>query len=269
MGLADVRALRERTVEAPLAAAAVEAAGGADELTAALEELEAAAAAELESQGFTAAEIGVERRAHVKYQGTDVALAVPWGEAGAMAAAFTALHRSRYGFLTPGRPLVIDALAVEAVGPGADAGPAVGDFQPAQAASHVVPAPRERVPVYTSGAWRETPVYERAELPRGARLAGPAIVCEPTSTTVLEPGWQAEVLAAGELLLRRISPAAPPSADSSPSGPASPPWELRSAWWRRRRGSPGWPTSSPRKSTAGSGGGARRGSRLPSSSCTS
>src|SRR5450756_2224422 len=48
MGLADVRALRERTVEAPLAAAAGEAAGGgapggANELTAALEELEAAA----------------------------------------------------------------------------------------------------------------------------------------------------------------------------------------------------------------------------------
>src|SRR5450756_1452430 len=74
MGLADVRSLRERTVEAPLAAVAGEAAGGgapggANELTAALEELEAAAVAELESQGFTAAQIDVERRAHVKYQG--------------------------------------------------------------------------------------------------------------------------------------------------------------------------------------------------------
>jgi len=224
MGLADVRALRERTVEAPLAAAAGEAAGGgapggANELTAALEELEAAAVAELESQGFTAAQIDVERRAHLKYQGTDVALAVPWGEAGVMAAAFTALHRSRYGFLMPGRPLVIDALAVEAVGPGAEAGPAADVFQPAPAAPDAEPAPRERVPVYTCGAWRDTPVYERAALPRGAYLAGPAIVCEPTSTTVLEPGWQAEVLAAGELLLRRSSPAAPPSADPTQRSP--------------------------------------------------
>jgi len=224
MGLADVRALRERTVEAPLEAAAGEAAGGgapggANELTAALEQLEAAAVAELESQGFTAAQIDVERRAHLKYQGTDVALAVPWGEAGAMAAAFTALHRSRYGFLMPGRPLVIDALAVEAVGPGAEAGPAAAVAQPAQASQDAEPAPRERVPVYTCGAWRDTPVYERAALPRGARLAGPAIVLEPTSTTVLEPGWQAEVLAAGELLLRRRSPAAPPSADPTQRSP--------------------------------------------------
>jgi len=220
MGVADVRALRERTVEAPLAAAAGEAAGGgANGLTATLEELEAAAAAELESQGFTAAQIDVECRAHLKYQGTDAALAVPWGEAGAMAAAFTALHRSRYGFLMPGRPLVIDALAVEAVGPGAEAGPAADVFQPAQAAPDAEPAPRERVPVYTCGAWRDTPVYERAALRRGARLVGPAIVLEPTSTTVLEPGWQAEVLAAGELLLRRSSQAAPPSADPAQRSP--------------------------------------------------
>ena len=72
MGLADVRALRERSVEAPLE----EAGGGA--AAAALAELEAAAVAELELQGIPAAEARVERRGHVKYQGTDVALPVPW-----------------------------------------------------------------------------------------------------------------------------------------------------------------------------------------------
>ncbi len=231
MGLADVRALRERTMEVPLEEAAGEAAGSAapgaargaaHELTAALEELEAAAAAELASQGFTAGQIEIERRAHLKYQGTNVALAVPWGEAGAMAAAFTTLHRSRYGFLMPGRPLVIDTLAVEAVGPGADAtadGGAEATGQPAAGASGAAPAPRERVPMYTSGAWHDAPVYVRTALPRGARLSGPAIVCEPTSTTVIEPGWTAEVLAAGELLLRRASPAAPPSADPAQRSP--------------------------------------------------
>jgi 5-oxoprolinase (ATP-hydrolysing) len=213
MGLADVRALRERTVEAPLDGGSC---GVTDELTAALAGLEAAAVAELESQGFAAAQIDVERRAHVKYQGTDVALAVPWGGAGAMAAAFTTLHRSRYGFLMSGRRLVIDALAVEAVGPGADADQGADT---AKAASNVAPVPRERVPMYTAGAWHETPVYERAALPRGARRPRAAIVCEPTSTTVLEPGWQAEVLAAGELLLRRRSPAAPRSADPARRSP--------------------------------------------------
>ena len=36
---------------------------------------------------------------------------------------------------------------------------------------------------------------------------------------MVEPGWRAEVLAAGELLLRRISPAAPPSADPAQRSP--------------------------------------------------
>ena len=212
MGLADVRALRERTVEAPLES-------DGDELRVTLEELEAAAVAELEDQGFAADRIRVERRTHLKYEGTDVALAVPWADADVLAKAFTALHRSRYGFLMPGRRLVIDALAVEAVGPGADAGPAADVFQPAPAGPDAAPAPRERVPMYTSGAWHDAPVYERAALPCGALLDGPAIVCEPTSTTVLEPGWQAQVLAAGELLLRRGSPAAPPSADPAQRSP--------------------------------------------------
>ena len=216
MGLADVRALRERTVEAPLESAAPGAAAGgeAHELTAALAELEAAAVTELTKQGFTAAQITLERRALVKYQGTDVALGVPWGDAGTMAAAFTALHRSRYGFLLPGRQLVIDALSVEAAGPGADPGPAAD-----AAAQGDMTAPRERVPMYTAGAWHDVPVYERAALRRGARLSGPAIVCEPTSTTVVEPGWQAEVLTAGELLLRRSSPALTPSADPARRSP--------------------------------------------------
>ena len=125
MGLADVRALRERTVERPLSDGRrrrVRSPATERALTATLAELEAAAVGGARRPGLRAAQIIVERRAHLKYQGTDVALAVPWGDADAMAAAFTALHRGRYGFLMPGRGLVIDALSVEAIGPGADAG---------------------------------------------------------------------------------------------------------------------------------------------------
>jgi 5-oxoprolinase (ATP-hydrolysing) len=54
--------------------------------------------------------------------------------------------------------------------------------------------------------WHETPVYERAALGAGATLAGPAIVVEPHATTVIEPGWRAEVHARGTLLLTRDAP---------------------------------------------------------------
>ena len=211
MGLADVRALRERTVELPLDEAVAAAA------EAALDELASAAANELAAQGFAAGDVVVRRRAHVKYEGTDVALDVPWGPPREAADAFLALHQRRYGFLMSGRGLVLATLAVEAVGPGAaDAAPDVAG--PADAGGGSAAAP-VTVPAYMARTWHETPVYERAALTRGARLAGPVIVREPTSTTVVEPGWEAELLTGGELLLRRGSPPAPPPADLSRRSP--------------------------------------------------
>jgi N-methylhydantoinase A len=43
------------------------------------------------------------------------------------------------------------------------------------------------------GDYAPCPIYDRAGLPVGARLTGPAVVEEPDSTTVLPPGAVAEV----------------------------------------------------------------------------
>ncbi len=58
----------------------------------------------------------VERRAHVRYAGTQAALEVPLGPG--VRDDFTAAHRTRFGFATPERPLVVEAVAVEAIAPG-------------------------------------------------------------------------------------------------------------------------------------------------------
>ena len=49
----------------------------------------------------------------------------------------------------------------------------------------------------------DTPVWDRVELPAGTRLDGPAIVLEPACTTLVPPGWRADVTPAGHLLMRR------------------------------------------------------------------
>lgn len=233
MGLADVRALRERTVEMPLEEFA------ADTVADALAEVGATALEELARQGLTGAAVRLQRRAHVKYQGTDVSLQVPWGPPDEMETAFLDLHRARYGFLMPGRALTLEAVSAEAIGPGAEvgAGATVGAAGGARAAAGSATAttsaqqtrtppavdtplaPRETATVFTNGRGHDAPVYVRADLSPGATLEGPAIVCESTSTTVVEPGWQAEALAGGELLLRRVSPPARPSADPSTASP--------------------------------------------------
>ncbi|NJO16812.1 MAG: hypothetical protein HC877_14025 [Thioploca sp.] len=51
-----------------------------------------------------------------------------------------------------------------------------------------------------------TPIYSRQLLPIGYQLIGPAIIIEKTSTTVVEPGWQAEITARYDIVLTRHQP---------------------------------------------------------------
>ena len=154
MGLADVRALRERSVEAPLEEA------GSPAVTAALEELEAAAVDEVQRQGIAAADVRVERRAHVKYQGTDVALPVPLTTPEEMSASFLELHAARYGFLMPGaaspsrRSLPRRSAPPRARTP--VSAPAEDDSGAERAPA---PASRETARVFTGGGRREAPVF--------------------------------------------------------------------------------------------------------------
>jgi N-methylhydantoinase A len=48
-----------------------------------------------------------------------------------------------------------------------------------------------------------TSIYDRARLPLGARVPGPAIVEQPDTTTVIPPGRAAVVDPAGNLRIRR------------------------------------------------------------------
>jgi N-methylhydantoinase A len=54
---------------------------------------------------------------------------------------------------------------------------------------------------FDSDGWREASIYERDDLPPGFECAGPVIVEEPTSTTLVPPGTRLSVDALGNLLL--------------------------------------------------------------------
>src|SRR3954465_11559159 len=110
MGLADQTVMRERAVEAKLDAPDV-----LEEVT---EELASAAREELVRQGASAERIRLERRAHLKYDGTDTALIVALGPRERMVADFEAAYRKQFSFLMPGRAFVAEAVSVEAIAPG-------------------------------------------------------------------------------------------------------------------------------------------------------
>jgi N-methylhydantoinase A len=56
-------------------------------------------------------------------------------------------------------------------------------------------------PVVFTGLSHETPLFERAKLEHGNRIAGPAILVEYSSTLVLPPDWSLQVDPCGHLLM--------------------------------------------------------------------
>jgi 5-oxoprolinase (ATP-hydrolysing) len=196
MGLADIRANRSRAVVLPLAAAS----------EAALEnvrgELASAVRVELAEQGLAAAAMATEARAHIRYEGTDLALPVPLGDSSSMRAAFEREHRARFGFIYEAKPLVVEALEVEGSGGGARID------EPDQPLAEASVVATEVTRFFSEGEWREAAVYLRASLRPAHRVDGPALIIEPHQTIVVEPGWNAEVTAKDHIVLRRVAPRA-------------------------------------------------------------
>ncbi len=193
MGLADLRALRQLGVEAPL--------DGAMDLDLAMARLAAEAETALRDQHVPVRSVEIERRAFLRYAGTDTALEVPFGPPDDLRAAFDAAHLQRFGFLSPETPLVVETLTAEAIG-----APPEGRAAPAPEFPPGPPVALDTVTLLCGGADVEAGVFDRAALAPGAEIAGPAIVVEATATTVVEPGWRARVDPHRNLVLERAVP---------------------------------------------------------------
>jgi len=196
MGLADQTAIREGAVEAPLAPE------GMEDLARRLDALAEAGRTELLRQGAPAERIAAARRLHLRYQGTDTFLPVPFGTHGEVLAAFTEAHRRRFGFATPERPVIVEAAVAEVTA----AGERVEEAALPPRAPGEAPQPIDRIALFTGGAEHAAPVFDRETLRAGDRLPGPALIREANATTIVEPGWTAEVTPLNHLVLRRTEP---------------------------------------------------------------
>jgi 5-oxoprolinase (ATP-hydrolysing) len=192
MGLADQTAMKEQAVEVPLSAETL------PRLNELAGKLAADAVASLEAQGAKRQDVQTTRSLHLRYAGTEAALIVSLRDLDTILSDFTAAHRARFGFATPDRPVVAEAVAAEATLPGtvaAEARLAVRDSGEPEVIDHVE--------IFTGGKAVDAPVLERTSLLAGDRIAGPALIREANATTVIEPGWTAEVTTLNHMILRR------------------------------------------------------------------
>jgi N-methylhydantoinase A len=148
-------------------------------------------------------QIVTRRAADMRYVGQEHAVTVPLGaelfasgDIASVKQRFDEMHTQRYGFSAPQSPAEIVSLHTSVIGylpkPAAQRGTQGG----------AAPAATAR-PVYfkEAGGFVDTPVYQRANLSAGMRLAGPLLVEEHASTTVVWPGDTLEVGEFGDLVI--------------------------------------------------------------------
>ena len=200
MGLAHIRASRERSIEAPLNADTMR------KIENLAFDLGSETTEELLDEGVEHDDIAIGTFVHLRYEGTDTALPIPFSEPDIMTRDFEMLHRQRFGFISPEKSIFAAAIEVEAAGGGEVAEVA----RPGTALESVSETASAQVcdttRFYSSGAWRDAAVYLRKQINPGMKLMGPALLIEPNQTVVIEDGWQLEVSPRNDLVLRRSVP---------------------------------------------------------------
>ena len=195
MGLADQSVIKEQALEIKLSILALL------EMNQKLHALEITAQAELQRQQVSAGIVSLFKRVHVRYEGSDSALIIPFGSVKEIETAFEAAYRQRFSFLMAGKGLIVEAVSVEAVIAGdAPTEPSWPIHPPRD-----VPR-RETVRMYSGGQWHPAALVVREDMRSGDVIAGPTIIAEKNATTVVEPGWEARVTPLNHLILDRRTP---------------------------------------------------------------
>ena len=190
---ADLKAEFSRTVAQRLDGA------DSERLDAAFTALEDEAAAWFGAEAVPPPDRATRRVVLMRYEEQGFELAVPWPSGAALSAlapAFAAAHRALYGFDLPEVAMEIVTLRVEAAGhlpPPVASALAGGDATSARIGTQHIVLPDGEV---------AAPVFDRARLGPGTIVPGPVIVTQLDATTLVAPGWEAETLSSGALLLR-------------------------------------------------------------------
>jgi 5-oxoprolinase (ATP-hydrolysing) len=144
-----------------------------EDFSGALTRLESRARDALIEQGIHDKHIELIRRARLRTAGSDTTLEIAVGERHRMRAEFRDLHRKRFGYVDDEAEIIVDALVVEAI---------------------------------ARSQGRDATSTDALAANAQKAATGPALIFDPTSTIVVEPGWRADRASDGTLILTRTVP---------------------------------------------------------------
>ncbi|MGK7931741.1 MAG: hydantoinase/oxoprolinase family protein [Microcystaceae cyanobacterium] len=192
MGLADIRVIKENTVEQRLEKNLI------PRLISTFQSLEEEAKKEMSVCDKTKRG-EISKKVNLKYQGTDSILLIDFDiSIDKMKLDFEQEHQMRYGFIQPQKSLIVDSISLEII---------QKMETPEEAklthtrAFNKLPQSIETVSTFTHNCWYDTPIYRREDLEVGDRVKGTAIIIEKISTIVVEPNWEANLTEDNHLIL--------------------------------------------------------------------
>lgn len=196
MGLADIRAHREMTVEQALSGKTLQG------LEAAIAALKSEVTRELSGQKIERHAIDTRTRLYLRYEGTDTALAVDYGTLEEMERRFRKIHKQRFGFHDHDKALIIEAVSMEGIGRAAPVPTPI--TRKRRPDDQDIPV-RQVTPIFAEDGWHDAPVYARADLRAEDKINGPALIIERHTTIVVEHGWQAALTPIDNIVLTRTA----------------------------------------------------------------
>ncbi|HEY9770475.1 MAG TPA: hydantoinase/oxoprolinase family protein [Coleofasciculaceae cyanobacterium] len=193
IGLADLRIIREKSVEAQLQPEILISLGSA------FEQLATMAQAELAQQQEDSQDTVILQKVHLKYIGTDSSLIVDFASLESMRSQFEQEYQQRYGFMIADRDLVVETISLELIYP-----TYTPESKTIPRQNATPPQAVTTVKMYTADTWHDTHVYRRETLQPGNLINSPAIIIEPTGTNIIEPGWQGRISDRLDLILAKM-----------------------------------------------------------------
>ena len=196
MGLADTRAINDLAIESILHIDLIKT------IEIELESLKLKGIRQMSEQSIETSSLKYICRLQIRYDGSDSALSIKFDSIDKLIIAFEDAHRTRFGFISKEKQLIVESIQVETV---SKSELIVQNKTRNTNTVHKLLATKQ---VVMNGKSQETAFYNRDQVATEIPLLGPAVIVENTSTIIIEPGWQAELSANNDFILKRAKPLA-------------------------------------------------------------
>ena len=114
-----------------------------------------------------------------------------------MKSSFEATHKARFGFISPEKPIIIESVQTEVSCQSESFDWEVNTHNRLKTDS------LSTQDVFINGKLEKTIFYNRDNIKPNEKISGPAVIIEPTSTFIIEPGWEAMLKESNDLILTR------------------------------------------------------------------